>query len=139
MIERDILIETYDDYTGQLDFTRVQGHPETWYLDSKQSLSVWEVSRNDGKTAYESIYDKQTKKGAQRCKVWRWIDNYGSGLELKYGSTYTADVGYKVYEKSTSKVPREEGTGRPIEITWMAASSLLIAQATSAILLFLLF
>ena len=35
MIERDILIETYDDYTGELDFTRVQGHPDTWYLDSK--------------------------------------------------------------------------------------------------------
>ena len=34
MIERDILIETYDDYSGTLDFTRVQGHPDSWYPES---------------------------------------------------------------------------------------------------------
>ena len=31
----DIMVETYDDYTGQIDFERVQGHPSEWYLDSK--------------------------------------------------------------------------------------------------------
>ena len=61
--------------------------------------------------------------------MWRWIDNYGSGIELKYGTTYKADVGYKIYEKSSSQVPREVGTGAPIEITWMAASSLTLAFA----------
>ena len=55
------MIETYDDFTGSIDFTRVQGHPETWYLDSRQSLAVWEISRNDGRISYKSYYDKETR------------------------------------------------------------------------------
>ena len=61
LIEKDVMVNTYDDYTGSIDFTTVQGHPNDWYLDSKQSIAVWEVDMTDAHIDYASTYYEVTR------------------------------------------------------------------------------
>ena len=135
----DIMVETYDDYTGQIDFTRVQGNPKEWYLDSKQSIKVWEEDKTDPEIDYMHTYDQNTRESSQWCKVWRFVDNFDSGIDIKYGIPYVADVGYKIYDNRDAKSPAEQGHGRPIEIIWMHATSLSTAAGILLILNSILF
>ena len=130
----DVLVETFDDYTGQIDFTKVQGNPSDWYPDSKQTIKVWEEDLTDPEIDYASSYDSDTRLSSQWCKVWRFNENFDSGIDIKYGTPYVAQVGYKIYDSKDAKSPEEEGIGRPIEIIWMHAASLSTAGSILLIL-----